>query len=91
VIRLDDPLTAAFVSMTNNENKPPVNCVMRTVPVAGIAARVNFHVPDRNFTITESAETRIPAGRSLGPATGSTFRDTVTCDNGLSLTRDVVY
>jgi hypothetical protein len=77
--------------MINNENKPPVGCVMRTVPVAGLAANVNYHVPDNPFTLTGSQEVRIPAGGSLGPATGSTFHLTVTCDNGLSTSLDTVY
>jgi hypothetical protein len=92
VLRYDDPLTTAFVSITNND-KPAVDCVQSTVPVAGIAARINFPVPDLNFTVTGSEETRLPAGasRRLGPATGSTFHVTVTCNNGLSTSRDMVY
>jgi hypothetical protein len=91
VLRYDDPLTAAFVAITNNANQPAVGCVLRTVPVAGPAAMVNFVVPDRNFTVTGSEETRIPAGASLGPATGTTWHDTVTCDNGLSTSTDKIY
>ena len=92
VLRYDDPLTTAFVSITNND-KPAVNCVQRTVPVAGIAARINFPVPDVNFTVTGSEETRLPAGasRGVGPATGSTFNVTVTCDNGLSTSQEKIY
>jgi hypothetical protein len=87
VLRYEPP-TAAFVSITNNANKPAVGCVLRTVPTAGSAAMARFNVPDRNFTVTGSEETRIPAFGSIGPATGSTFHDTVTCDNGLSTNMD---
>jgi hypothetical protein len=92
VLRYDEPGTAAFVSIKNND-KPAVGCMLRSVPVAGIAARVNFQVPDQNFTVTGSEETSMPAGaaRSLGPATGSTFHVTVTCDNGLSTEMDRTY
>ena len=83
--RLADPQTA-FVSITNNANKPAVNCVFNTVAVAGPATLVSL--PDINFTITGSQETRIHRD---GPATGSTFHDTVTCDNGLSTTHDNTY
>jgi hypothetical protein len=89
VFRYDDadyPHTA-FVSITNNANKPAVGCVYRSVPVAGTATMVN--IPDVNFTVTGSQETRIHTGD--GPATGSTFHPTVTCDNGLSTSRDVTY
>ena len=85
VFRLADPQTA-FVSITNNANKPAVNCVFNTVAVAGPATLVNL--PDINFTITGSQETRIHRD---GPATGSTFHDTVTCDNGLSTSHDNTY
>jgi hypothetical protein len=90
VMRLDNPITAAFVSITNNA-QPAVGCVMRTVPLAGTAAMVNFSKPDDNFTVTGSEESRIPAGSSIGPATGSSFRLTVTCDNGLSTSMDATY
>ena len=90
VIRHDDPLTANFVSITNNANKPTVGCVFRAVAVAGPAAAVHYD-HSVNFTVTGSGETRIPAGHSVGPATGSTFHDTVTCDNGLSTSQDVIY
>ena len=91
VFRLDDPITAAFVSMTNHENQPAVGCLMRTVPVGGPAAAVNYNVPDNPFTLTGSQEARIPAGGSLGPPTGSSWHLTVTCDNGLSSSLDAVY
>jgi hypothetical protein len=90
VVRFDDPPTAAFVSITNNGNGS-VGCVMKTVPVAGLAAGVNYFVPDNNFTVAGAQEARIPAGSSLGPATGSTFHITVNCDNGLSTSMDRVY
>ena len=85
VLRYDDPLTAAFVSIANNANKPAVGCTYRSVATAGPAALVNYYVPDINFTVTGSEETRIRTGE--GPATGSTFHITVTCDNGLSTSR----
>ena len=91
MFRLDNPVTAAFVSMTNHENEPGVGCVMRTVPVAGPAAMVNYNVPDNPFTLAGSQEVTIPAGGSLGPATGSTWHLTVTCDNGLSASLDQVF
>ena len=91
MLRWDGASPATVVSMTNNANQPAVGCVLRTVPVAGPAAMVNFVVPDRNFTVTGSEETRIPAGASLGPATGTTWHDTVTCDNGLSTSQDHMY
>ena len=87
MLRQDDPLTV-FVSITNNANKPAVGCVYRSVAAAGLAASVNFHGPDVNFTVTGSEETRIHRD---GPATGSTFHNTVTCDNGLSTSNDVIY
>ena len=64
---------------------------MKVVPVAGLAAAVNYFVPDNNFTVAGAQEARIPAGSSLGPATGSTFHITVNCDNGLSTGTDTVY
>jgi hypothetical protein len=84
VVRVDN--TGNYVSITNNANKPAVNCVFNTVSVAGPATLVNL--PDINFTITGSQETRIHRD---GPATGSTFHDTVTCDNGLSTSHDNTY
>jgi hypothetical protein len=41
-----------------------------------------------NFTVTGSAETRIDRH---GPATGTTWHVTVTCDNGLSTSQDHIY
>ncbi len=59
----------------------------RSVAVAGIAAMVNY-TRDYSFTVTGSAETRIDPN---GPATGSTFHVTVTCDNGLSASAERIY
>lgn len=77
----------AFVSITNNADKPAVGCVYRAVAVAGPAAMVNYN-DTVNFTVTGSAETRIDR---RGPATGTTWHVTVTCDNGLSISRDHIY
>ena len=55
--------------------------------MAGTATIVNYD-RDVNFTVTGSAETRIDYN---GPATGSTFHVTVTCDNGLSTSLDGMY
>ena len=84
VLRYDPPL--GVVSITNNANKPAVGCLYRVVPVAGPATMVT--VPDINFTVTGSEEARIPP---QGPASGSTFHVTVTCDNGLSGSMDAIY
>jgi len=86
VLRFDNPLTAV-VSITNNANNPAVGCVIRIAPVAGPATMVT--VPDVNFTVIGSAPTTV--NLPPGPATGSTFHDTVTCDNGLSTSRDGTY
>jgi hypothetical protein len=86
VIR-DDGAGTTLVSITNNANKPPVNCVFRVVAVAGTAAAIGY-TQVNNFTVTGSEETRLPP---QGPATGSTFHDTVTCDNGLSASHDGIY
>lgn len=77
----------AFVSITNNANKPAVGCSYRAVAVAGEATLVNY-VDTVNFTVAGSAETRLDRP---GPATGSSWHVTVTCDNGLSTSQDVVY
>jgi len=82
-----EPLTA-IVSITNNANKRAVGCVYRSVAVAG-GANVIHYDHSVNFTVTGSAETRVHVGD--GPATGSTFHVTVTCDNGLSTSQDVRY
>jgi hypothetical protein len=82
-----EPLTAV-VSITHNANKPAVGCVYRSVAVAG-GANVIHYDHSVNFTVTGSAETRVHVGD--GPATGSTFHVTVTCDNGLSASQDVRY
>jgi hypothetical protein len=85
VLRYDNPAT--FVSITNNADNSAVGCEYRSVAVAGIAAGVNYE-RTFNFTVTGSAETRIDPN---GPATGSTFHVTVTCDNGLSTSQDKIY
>jgi len=82
-----EPLTA-IVSITNNANKPAVGCVYRSVAVAGQATTIHYD-HSVNFTVSGSAETRVHVGN--GPATGSTFHVTVTCDNGLSTSQDVTY
>lgn len=64
----------AFVGITNNENKPPVNCSYSD----GVS-------PPRPFTVTGAAETRIDIS---GLATGTVFHVTVTCDNGLTHSAD---
>jgi len=86
-VQYDNSSAAVIVSITNNANNPPVNCVYRSVAVAGPAAAVNYDHSD-NFTVTGSAETRI---NYHGPATGSNFHNTTTCDNGLSSTQDMTY
>jgi hypothetical protein len=86
-LRQDHSLAAAFVSITNNAGKPAVGCVYRAVAVAGQATIIHYDRSD-NFTVTGSAETRIDYP---GPATGSTFHTTVTCDNGLSTSMDNVW
>jgi hypothetical protein len=85
VFRFDQPGTAT-VSIINND-KPSVGCTFTSVAVAGTATMVNYR-RDYPFTVTGSAATRIDPD---GPATGSTFRVTVTCDNGLSSTLDTVF
>ena len=82
-----EPLTA-IVSITHNANKPAVGCVYRSVAVAGEATMIHYD-HSVNFTVTGSAETRVHVGN--GPATGSTFHVSVTCDNGLSTSQDVQY
>ena len=59
-------------------------------PLKQHAAAVGWSA-DNDFTLVGSQEARIPAGSSNGPATGSTFRLTVTCDNGTSTSMDAVY
>jgi hypothetical protein len=85
VLRIDN--TGNYVSITNNANKPAVNCVIRGVGVARVAAAVHYD-HSKNFTVTGSAETKVDHD---GPATGSTIHTTVTCDNGLSTSQDVTY
>jgi hypothetical protein len=86
-VRYDNSAMALFVSITNNANKPAVGCVLRSIAVAGPAATVNFDRSE-DFTVTGSAETRVEYN---GPSTGSTFHKTVTCDNGLSNSQDIIY
>jgi len=86
VLSFDNPLTAV-VSIANKADTAAVGCVIRITPVAGPATMVT--VPDVHFTVTGSAPTRVDL--PPGPATGSTFHDTVTCDNGLSTSRDGTY
>jgi hypothetical protein len=83
----DDGAGTTIVSITNNAGKPPVGCVFRTVAVAGAATAIGY-TQVNNFTVTGSDETRLPP---QGPATGSTFHDTVTCDNGLSASHDGTF
>ena len=70
-----------------DENQPAVGCVYRSVAVAGTATAIHWN-DSVNFTVTGSQETKI---KYRGPATGSTFHDTVTCDNGLSTSQDAIY
>ena len=86
-LRQDHSLAAAFVSITNNADKPAVGCVYRSVAVAGRATAIHWN-DSINFTVTGSQETKI---KYRGPATGSTFHDTVTCDTGLSTSMDNVW
>ena len=86
-LRQDHSLAAAFVSITNNADKPAVGCVYGSVAVAGRATAIHWN-DSINFTVTGSQETKI---KYRGPATGSTFHDTVTCDNGLSTSMDNVW
>jgi len=82
-----EPLTAV-VSITNNADKRAVGCVYKSVAVGGQATMIHYD-HSVNFTVTGSAETRVHVGD--GPATRSTFHVTVTCDNGLSTSQDVIY
>jgi len=59
----------------------------RSVAVAGTATMINY-TRDYPLTVTGSATTRIDPD---GPATGSTFHVTVTCDNGLSTSVDTIF
>ena len=80
------PLTAAFVSITNNEQA----CGgLRAEDRSGGGYRRQRQLHrGTNFTVTGSEETR---SRSCGPPTGSTYHVTVTCDNGLSTSVDKTY
>ena len=82
----DDGKGTTLVQITNND-KPAVNCVFRTVAVAGEATIIGYSQVN-NFTITGSEPATI---LPQGPATDSTFHDTVTCDNGLSASHDGVF
>ena len=85
LLRVDK--TGNYVSITNNANKPAVGCVFRAAAVAGEATIIHYD-HSFNFTVSGSAEARIDHD---GPATGSTFHITVTCDNGLSTSQDIIY
>jgi hypothetical protein len=76
------------VSITNDATKPAVGCVFGNVSVAGPATLVT--VPDVNFTVTGAQETRADLPRP-GPETARPFHVTVTCDNGVSTSRDRTY
>lgn len=89
-LRLDNPITAAIVSMTNAPAGSTVGCQMNTVATSGTAAAIGWKA-ENDFTLVGGQEARIPAGSSNGPATGSSFRITVTCDNGTSTSMDAVY
>lgn len=89
-MRLDNPISAAFVSMANAPAGSTVGCRMNTVATSGTAAAVGWTAVN-DFTLVGGQEARIPAGSSNGPATGSSFHITVTCDNGTSTSMDAVY
>lgn len=89
-LRLDNPITAAIVSMANVPSGSTVGCHMNTVATSGTAAAVGW-LADNDFTLVGTQETRVPAGSANGPATGSNFHLTVTCDNGTSTSLDAVY
>lgn len=89
-LRLDNPITAAFVSMANVPPGSAVGCRMTTVGLSGVAASIGYRKDD-GFTLVGTQEARIPAGSANGPSTGSNFRLTVTCDNGTSASLDAVY
>lgn len=86
-LRQDKSSAAAFVSITNNAGRPAVGCVYRAVAVAGAATMIHWD-DSVSFTVIGSDEAKI---KYRGPATGSTFHDTVTCDNGLSTSADTVW
>ena len=67
----------AFVRITNNENKPEVDCTY--------SDGVN---PERPFSVTGSAESRIDI---IAPPTNTLFHITVACDNGLVHKQDKTY
>jgi hypothetical protein len=89
-LRLDNPITSAFVSMKNVPSGSTVGCHMTTVATSGLAASIGARV-ENDFTLVGTQDTRLPAGSSNGPATGSSFNLTVTCDNGVSTSLDAVY
>ena len=91
MLRRDDPVTGVFVSMANVPSGSTVGCRMTTVALSGVAASVGYQVADNVFTLVGSQETKVPAGGSNGPATGSNWRVTVTCDNGVSSSLDGVF
>jgi hypothetical protein len=77
----------AFVSITNNAGKPGVGCSYAAVAVAGLGTAVNYN-STVHFSVNGAEETRLDRP---GPATGTTWHVTVTCDNGLSTSLDHVY
>jgi hypothetical protein len=89
-LRFDNPVTAAIVSMANTPSGSSVNCRMTMAALSGPAASIGWH-KDNDFALVGTQETRVPAGSANGPATGSSFRTTVTCDNGTSTSLDGVY
>jgi len=89
-LRVDNPITAVFVSMANVPPGSTVGCQLADVALSGAAAAIGWR-KDEGFTLVGTQETIIPAGPANGPATGSNFRLTVTCDNGTSSSLDVVY
>lgn len=89
-MRLDNPISAAFVAMKNAPSGSTVGCHMTTVATSGVAASIGARV-ENDFTLVGSQETRVPAGSANGPSTGSNFHLTVTCDNGVSTSLDAVY
>ncbi|EKF23888.1 hypothetical protein C731_2081 [Mycolicibacterium hassiacum DSM 44199] len=68
---------SAFVGITHNEGRPPVNC----------AYHDGFY-PSRPFTVTGSQETRLDI---LGIPLGRTYHIVVTCDGGLIHQQDKVF
>jgi|GEM_PF-2371043 len=68
---------SAFVGITGNEGRPPVNC----------AYHDGFY-PSRPFTVNGARETRLDI---LGIPLGRTYHVVVTCDGGLIHQEDKVF